>query len=372
MQEMKKRRIVLASVLKPVDDTRMFEKLGTSLASSGIYEVYIIGYPSLKTVEAPQNSTLFPLRPFKRISLQRLIAPFKILEKTIQVKPDILIVNTHELLIVGLLYKILFGTKMIYDIRENYWRNILSTNAFPMPLRLPIAMWVRLKEKCLVPFFDWSFLAEKGYQNELGFLQKKFTILENKVRIPKGFIRQQPADQINLLFSGTIAKSTGVFEAIDLAKKLHQLEPSIHLHIIGFCAKAETYQKLINRIKNLPFISLTGGNKLVPHELIFKAISKSHFGMIYYPSSPHTQNSIPTKLYEYMGCQLPILLQDYQPWTELTKTCRASLNIDFSNPDSSSILQKMRVTQFYSTPPDNISWESEEQKLLDAIQKLIA
>lgn len=372
MQEMKKRRIVLASVLKPVDDTRMFEKLGMSLAGIGIYEVLIIGYPSRKTVESPQNITLSPLLPFKRISLQRLMAPFKIALNTIQVKPDVLIVNSHELLIVGVLNRILFGTKIIYDIRENYWRNILSTNSFPISVRVPIALWVRLKEKCLVPFFDGYFLAEKDYQNELGFLQKKFTILENKVSIPKGFIRQQPVDQINLLFSGTIAESTGVFQAIDLAEKLHELEPSIRLHIIGFCAKAETYQKLLKRIENLPFISLTGGNKLVPHEFIFEAISKSHFGLIYYPSSPHTQNSIPTKLYEYMGCLLPILLHDYQPWTELTKPCQASINIDFSNPDSSSILQKMRTTQFYTTPPDNVSWESEEQKLLDAIQKLIA
>ncbi len=371
MQEMKKRRIVLASVLKPVDDTRMFEKLGSSLAASGIYDLLIIGYPSRKTVELPQNITLSPLTPFKRISLQRLMAPFKIAIKAIQVKPNVLIVNTHELLIVGVLNKILFGTKIIYDIQENYWRNILWTNAFPMPVRLPIALWVRLKEKCLVPFFDWSFLAENGYENEMRFLQKKITVLKNKVRIPKGFTRQQPAVPINLLFSGTIAESTGVFEAIDLAEKLHELEPSIHLHIIGFCAKAETHQKLLKRIENLSFITLTGGNKLVPHEFIFEAISKSHFGLIYYPSSPHTQNSIPTKLYEYMGCLLPIALHDYQPWTELTKPFQASINIDFSNPDSSAILQKMRATQFYTTTPDNISWESEEHKLLDVIQKLM-
>jgi hypothetical protein len=41
MQEIKKRRIVLASVLKPVNDPRMFEKMGQSL--SQMYEVHIIG-----------------------------------------------------------------------------------------------------------------------------------------------------------------------------------------------------------------------------------------------------------------------------------------------------------------------------------------
>ncbi len=37
---MKKRRIVLASILKPIDDTRMFEKLGTSLSTIKDYEVF--------------------------------------------------------------------------------------------------------------------------------------------------------------------------------------------------------------------------------------------------------------------------------------------------------------------------------------------
>jgi hypothetical protein len=45
-QVIKKRRIVLASVLKPVDDTRMFEKIGVSLAGADEAEVIIIGYPS--------------------------------------------------------------------------------------------------------------------------------------------------------------------------------------------------------------------------------------------------------------------------------------------------------------------------------------
>ena len=45
MQEVKKRRIVLASVLKPVNDSRMFEKMGQSLAP--YYEVHIMGTQSI-------------------------------------------------------------------------------------------------------------------------------------------------------------------------------------------------------------------------------------------------------------------------------------------------------------------------------------
>ncbi len=47
MQEIKKSRIVIASVLKPVNDTRMTEKLGGSLLQR--YDVHIIGFPAPHT-----------------------------------------------------------------------------------------------------------------------------------------------------------------------------------------------------------------------------------------------------------------------------------------------------------------------------------
>ena len=93
--------------------------------------------------------------------------------KTIQVQPELLIVNTHELLIVGILNRILFGTKIIYDIQENYWRNILLTNAFYKPLKPLLAGWVRLKEMSLLPFYHGALLAEKGYERELKSILKK-------------------------------------------------------------------------------------------------------------------------------------------------------------------------------------------------------
>ena len=51
---MKKQRIVLASVLKPVDDTRMFEKIGKSLSDNPDFEIFIIGYPSKQPPNDPE------------------------------------------------------------------------------------------------------------------------------------------------------------------------------------------------------------------------------------------------------------------------------------------------------------------------------
>ena len=365
---MKKQTIVIASVLKPIDDTRMFEKFGMSLSDSGSYNVVIIGYPS-KAKPAYPNVSFIALQSFGRLSLQRLIAPIIVLIKLYKVKHDILIVNTHELLIVALLNRIIFGGKIIYDIRENYYRNILFTNAFPKLLRPVLALGVRTKEKLTAPFFHWFFLAEKGYEKEFAFTKKRITILENKPRVPVHISREQPSSKTKLLFSGTLGESTGVFQAIDLAKSLHHTDPSITLHIIGFAAQHDSYQRLKDEILGCDFITLTGGNFLVPHGEIIQAILAADFGIIIYPTSPHTQNSMPTKLYEYLACRLPILLQNHQPWVDYCYPITAAIVLE-KDSDSADLLSKMKSQVFYTKQFDPVSWITEEKKLLTLLRNI--
>lgn len=366
---MKKRRIVLASILKPVDDTRMSEKLAASLAKTEEYEVYVIGYPS--RTETPADTIIrTPLKPFTRISIGRVLAPLAVLKNCIEVKPELLIVNTHELLMVSIVNRILFGSRIVYDIQENYARNILHTTAFAWPLRPLLAGWVRLKEMLLTPLFHGVLLAEKCYENELPFVRSKNMVLENKAVVPTNFNRQPPADKIRLVFTGTLAESTGVFQAINLAQKLHPLNPKVELEIIGYCVVPATLQKIKSAIAGCAFIKLTGGDQLVPHPEILEAIRTASFGIICYPPAPHIRGKVPTKLYEYLACQLPILLQPEPAWAELCEPHHAAIAVDFDSPDLSKILVQLNDS-FYTSQPLNVTWRDEEARFLEQVRKFL-
>ncbi len=328
-----------------------------------------MGYPS-KIKPAYANIHFFPLASFSRISFGRFLAPLKIALNIHKAKPDILIVNTHELLIVGSLNRIFFGTRIIYDIQENYFRNILYSEALPKLFRPVFALWVRAKEKITSPLFHWFFLAEKGYQNEFKFFQNRYTTIENKAILPTGQKRIFRSGYNHLLFSGTLAESTGVFVAIRLAIELHQLDHSIRLMIIGYCAKSEILSKIRSTIASHGFITLIGGDQLVPHQEIVNSIATSNFGIICYPHSPHTQNSIPTKLYEYLSYQLPIIIQDKQVWRELISPCQAGISINFENLNAKALLEEMKVRSFYTQPAENTTWDSEAKKLLEALKTI--
>src|SRR5258706_12878134 len=197
-----KRRILLASVLKPVDDPRAFEKMGQSLASAG-YEVFIAGtfQSSEQTVD---SITFLPHAKFKRISFSRIATRFKILNIALRLKPDLLIVSAHELLGVAFLYQLLLGRKIVYDVRENYFNNILYTKVLPKTLRRLIASLVRLKEIFTSFFMSGFILAERCYEQELNFVKKKFCIAENKCKVPAGFVRKPKKDSFKFLFTGTL------------------------------------------------------------------------------------------------------------------------------------------------------------------------
>lgn len=372
MPEVKKSTVVIASVLKPVDDPRMYEKIGLSLFNTNLYEVHLIGVAS--TSHEDFKIKVHTFKPFRRVSLGRLIAPWRILVKAIQLKPDILLITTHELLYLALLMKFIYRCKIIYDVQENYYWNILYTPAFPSLIKPFIAVYVRCKETLTARFIDYFFLAEKGYADELQFPGNKKTVLENKVRISDAD-KKKPAtlhskNPVNMIFTGTLAETTGVFTAIDLTVKLHMVDERFRLTIIGYCAQPQVREKILRLIKSREFIELISQDSPIPHSEILQQIRKADFGMITYEINPSTMNAIPTKLYEYLGYKLPILLVNHKAWVDFCQPYSAAVVFDRNNIHAAIICKEMMQKNFYTTEPIAVYWETEEPKLLGVFEGL--
>lgn len=371
---MKKTKVVIASLLKPIDDTRMFEKFGLSIAETNKYEVNIIGFDS-KNIKSANNVFFHALEPFERLSLARLLKPFKVYQKYIKVKPSIIIVNTHELLIVTCIYKILFGTKFLYDIRENYAKNIRNTNVFPSPFRPILSTWVRFKEWLSKPFIDHFILAERIYERQLPFLNRNTTIVENKYAPQanrQDAYKKPDSKHINLVFTGTLAESNGVFEAIEITKQLHRIEPSIRLRIVGFCALKKDLIRLKEEVKEVDFIELNGGDHLVPHSEIIEAIQKADFGFVLKkPNKGMNDEKLLTRLFEYTANELPIILLDNPTWIDFCQSFNAAIVVAPNNLKAQDVLKQMKENSFYNQGDTSTSlWQSESSKLVQLIDSL--
>lgn len=366
MQERKKKKIVIASVLKPVDEVRMYGKIAISLANQG-HEVHVYGRA---TSQSKQTSTilLHPQLLKDRLSLHRLILPWKLLFKWFSVKPDLLIVCTHELLFVALIYKLLQPVKLLYDVQENYFLNVLHTTAFPKVLRLPLACFTRLKEKLAAPFIHHFFLAEAVYANQLRFTHKDYSIIANTVAKPlPGRLKTTHTHQ--WLFSGTLADSTGVYRAIELVKAVHQFEPKVQLTICGYAPLVSEQLQIRSLCAGYDFIVLKGIETPVAHSTIVEAIHQSNVGFIYYPPMPHTTGRIATKFYEYSSLGLSILTFQHQAIANMVKAYGLGWVLA-GREKAEEIVSILKDKPERKPLPDDHYWEFTEKELFRIIDSL--
>ncbi|MDB5264130.1 MAG: hypothetical protein JWQ14_3413 [Adhaeribacter sp.] len=376
---MKETRILLASVLKPVNDSRMFWKLGLSLAKLPGVQVQIAGFRA-PLPPAPENILFYPIFKFKRLSLGRFTAPFLFFKLLWRLTPQVIILGTHELLLITLVYKIFRPCRIIYDVRENYYLNLTSQQIYSPFTSRVLAQVVRLTERMAAIYVSGFFLAEKSYAPELPFLDNKYIVLENKYKPITPFLpnqnllsgRRLPAKDINLLYSGTISELYGVFRAVNLCEALNKIAPIFRLTIIGYCPETKVLEKLKALVSKNESITLIGGDELVPHDKIVAAIQESHMGLLPYQPHPSTFNCIPTKLFEYLGHALPVLVQQNPLWEDLINQYDAGLAIDYSHFETASLFQIIINKTYYQNQNlAGVYWQEEEAKLLHFMQKTI-
>lgn len=375
---MSETRVLIASLLKPINDTRMFEKLGLSLSKLEETEIHLVGFRAPAPAAVPANMFLHPIFDFKRLSLDRFWAQQKYKRLLRELKPDLIIACTHELLPASQQYCKKYGAKLIYDVQENYTLNLTSQQNYPPLLRQLLALGVARAEHKAAPGIEHFLLAENSYAQELPFLKEgKYTVIGNKYKPAPRYtvpttpvqLAQQP---LRLLYSGTIAELYGVFEAVSMAESLYELESSTTLTIIGYSARSHTLKQLQERIKGKDYITLIGGDRLVPHPQILQSIKLSNVGLLPYQPHPSTERCIPTKLYEYMAYALPVLVQQNPLWQSITETHQSGISIDFNQVRPKELLTRIRQQLFYTAGiPSEILWESEEAKLLSIIKEAL-
>jgi hypothetical protein len=363
-------KILIASVLKPVDDVRSFQKIGRSLAQTNKYAVNIIGFKS-KKINNCENISFHPIFNFKRTSLPRLTASWKYYKTYLKVKPQVIIISSPELLIVTYIIKILFGTTILYDVQENYRLNIRYGNNYPSLLKPILTAALKLTEHFSRYLVSGYILAEKAYEWELPFLKgRNYAVIENKVLIPDGKAHAHPISfannsAIKMIYTGTIGREYGTLEGINLVKKLHQINSNLTLTVVGYAADSQYLELIKQSIISSSFIKLVGGNQPVPHDEIIEAIQHSDMAILPYDVNPNIKNRIPTKFYDYLAYHKPMIISKNTLWQEMLSPYPAALFVDFKRIEPKYLLQLLNNAIFYELPPNkDIYWDSEAQKLI--------
>lgn len=375
------RTILLASVLKPLDDTRMYEKFGRTLAQRPAMQVHVAGRAAQLSTDAPANLHQHELLAGTRLSFARLKAQGRYWRLLQQLQPDLCVVHAPELLPLTLLWQALGpNRRFLYDVRENYALNIRTQRVYPAWLRGLLAAAVRGLETVAAHYASRIFLAERSYAEELPFARPECTtILENKYQ-PVGAgqprttpVKLAPGQPLELLYSGTISELNGVFDAITFTQALRTVWSETHLTIIGFAQQPELLQRLQAAIAATNgAVTLLGGDKPVPHAQIVVAIGRSQVGLLPYQPHPSSWRCIPTKLFEYLALGLPVVIPNNALWRVLVAKNQAGIVADFTTASAAAEVRSQLLSSvFYPAGfSQDAYWTSEETKLWSIVETI--
>ncbi|MGI4760677.1 MAG: glycosyltransferase [Janthinobacterium lividum] len=382
--------ILLASVLKPIDDTRMLGKFARTLADAGA-RVAVAGRASAASPPLPANISQHVLFQGGRLSLGRLAAQGRYWRLLGQLRPALVVVHAPELLPLTLLWRALGrDRRFIYDIRENYALNVGTQQVYQGFVKRLLATGLRWVEGLAARRAAAVVLAEASYADELPFVQalpaSQALVLENKYqpaageRLPRQARPRPAADEpIRLLFSGTISELNGVREAIAMAHRLNASWPGgAELTIIGFCQQPALLGQLALLAErpagSQPVVTLAARAEPVPHACIVAAIRRAHLGLLPYRPHPSTWRCRPTKLFEYLAHGLPVLVPANPLWVSVVQAHGAGLVVDFADAAAAAAIVVAALPQahFYSAgvPAEAVQWASEGKKLRHLLESL--
>ncbi|MCU0449276.1 MAG: hypothetical protein MUC97_05415 [Bernardetiaceae bacterium] len=361
--------IVLASLLKPLGEPRLAQKLAPALAPC--HQVHVVS-PAGEWPSSP-NSPVHehPLRPYARGWRARLAQVRAHWHWWRQLAPHVLIINSPELLLPAVLYcrTARLRPRLLYDVRENYFYNLRYQAVYPPWLKHLLAYALRAIELATRPWVSHYLLAEQTYWHEMPFVRAKATVLENKYAGPRPTHlpprRPAPGQPWRLLYTGTINRHYGLLRALAWVKRLNhgQPVPLAHLHVLGHCPEAALADEVRQVAEEQDFIQVEISPLPVAHARIVAAIGQAHAGLLPYWPNPSTDGCRPARLYEYAAHGLPMLVAPNPGWAAWLARHQAGLVVDFDERQPS--LTQLAEGHFYPQgPPAEAFWgEAEAERL---------
>ncbi|WPR76890.1 glycosyltransferase [Algoriphagus sp. NG3] len=363
--------VLIASSLKPVKDTRAWGKLGSSLQKTGIFQVNFMGF-SQNPQENCKDENLYPSFSSQPTLGKRVLSQVNFSRTLFKLRPKILIVCTYEYLSLATFFKRILGYKLIYDVQENYVKNLELNPTLSSATKRKTGKLIRLMEK--VAKVDLYLLAEKCYAEEMPE-KSPFLILENKYEgeiAPIAPFRIPRKNDYSFLISGTLTPAFGTLEAIHWFREILKKFPAAELKIIGHCPLADFQTTLQKACENTPQIQLQSSIFPVPHEQIIAAYPTVDFAILAYQNSAAVKDKIPTKLFESAALGLPVLVSPNPKWQEFIAPFSGGISIDFSDLDNAlkHFEAALKLEYFTSLPGESVLWKSQHEKFITAITSL--
>ncbi|NLT52425.1 MAG: glycosyltransferase family 4 protein [Ignavibacteria bacterium] len=372
-------KVLILSTVHKINDVRIFYKEAKSLKKLNCEIYYAVQHEELSEFSIDEIKIL-PLpkakNEFDRITKVQYYAFRKILK----IKPDIIHFHDPELIPMVSICKLLFKSKVIFDIHENIVGSIDEKTYLNSFTKKMLKFIFPKIEKLFIKNFEAKIIAEKSYAEI--YRENVIEILNYPILTTQKISEKNFKSELNFIYSGSITELRGIFQTLDIFLDiLKETKISHKLHLVGDFYPESLRSEIILFCKknNIEENVVIYGR--IPLEKIYEILRECHIGFSLLAPIKNHIASLPTKIFEYMLFGLPVIVSDFEIYNNYIIQNDTGITVDYSDSQKSSkmIINMIRdVNHLYimsengrNSVQNKWNWNSEEKKLLNLYEKLL-
>ncbi len=280
-------------------------------------------------------------------------------------KYDYDVIHVHDLPLVRTVLSIArkYNKKVIFDMHENWPEAMRAHTNYGILKKLLLDLAVntyKKQEKMSWKYSDRIIVVVKESKDRLinlGVPEDKITVVSNSVdsdyfdnnKNNKISLNTSQEDTI-ISYTGTFGTHRGLDIAIRAMAKVVKSNKNVKLLLVGDGPNKSNLEKLVKELNLQDNVIFTG---FVDQKYLPAYVSKSDIGLILHTSNPHTNSTIPHKLFEYMYMKKPVIVTDVKPLKRIVSEEKCGLVVKYDASEVAEAILKLADKNLYQDLAEN-------------------
>lgn len=309
-------------------DGRIFHKECRSLARAG-FSVTTIGSHSEDTVV--DGVTIRSIQREKSRLARMTRTVWHIYREALRQDAKVYHFHDPELIPVGLLLR-LAGKEVIYDLHEDCPKDILAKDYLPAWSRRSVAWCVERLERAACAHFSALVTVTPSIAARFRHINERTVVVYNFPYADEVVCKDQPSSwksrPTSAAYVGGITADRGIREMV---AAMGLLPPSVDatLELLGPTVPGDV---VLDEFRNDPGWNRVRYRGVLDLQSTFRTLHRVRAGLVLFHPIPNALESLPQKLFEYMGAGLPVIASDFPLWRQIVEDSRCGVVVDPLDP----------------------------------------
>lgn len=348
----------------PNDDIRIFVKECSSLAKAGVDVTLIANNDRNET----RNGVHIKALKKRNSAIKRILFNLPIiLIFCLRKRFDVYHGHDPELIPVLFILRC-FGKKVVYDMHENFPKQLASKELPSYVKKIVGGIWPIIERICLRRMS--VVFAESSYKEDYPYVKSSVDILNMPLVTHLSDMEVNKKDIFTLGYVGGVSQDRYCLRILETVLSLQQSGYRIGFDCVGPIESASTEAKINELLGQLENVRFYGE---LPPNAAWSIISKCHVGIAMLMPKPNYVGSYPTKLFEYIALGMPVLTSNFELYKPVVEGNNVGYCIDPLQPEifEEKVIELYKNKEQYDALCNNTNgileekynWENEVSKL---------